>query len=319
MKKKNNAVFIVNSPFQALSSISVVKQNKFDSLAFYVINGEGSFEKTTALLKQYGFHYIVIDRLLHWFSLIKRVSFMGHFQTVYVGDYFSIKEYIIAMAASSLRANVVYLDDGNSTLSIAPPVSRKRYYSVKNRLAWCVFGGIAWLKRLRFSFCSIYDIEGKVKYPVKTNDLSCLINTNLAKPKIGYYIIGTNIRDSKIRNHTYIDYLNKVISFLRKSDENETIYYCPHRRNPETYSEFLEMNNIKIFNTEISVEVDFCSKGINPKIIIGFGSTALITLRSIFSETEVVNCRIDFKNEKQNIAYKSIEKYMQTYHIHTLE
>ena len=192
MKKNNNAVFIVNSPFQALSSISVVKQKKIDSPFFYVINGEGSFEKTTALLNQHDYHYIVIDRFLHWFLLIKWVRSMGHFQNVYMGDYFSIKEYIIAIAASSMHANVVYLDDGNSTLSIAPPVSRKRYYSLKNRLAWCAFGSIAWIKRINYSFCSIYDIEGKVKYPVKTNDLSCLINTNLSKPKNVTIFIGTH-------------------------------------------------------------------------------------------------------------------------------
>ena len=81
----------------------------------------------------------------------------------------------------------------------------------------------------------------------------------------------------------------------------------------------LDSNNVKMFNTEISVEVDFCSKGINPAVIIGFGSTALVTLKSIFPYSEVFNCTIIFEDEELNRTYKSIEDYMAEHHIPTLQ
>ncbi len=314
-----DTAFIVMSPFQALCSINVIKQKGIKDATIFLIDGIGSFEKTKMLLGLYKRDYIFVDRTLPWYSLIKYIKSFGRFRNVYIGDYFSIKEYIIAMAASVFNGNAVYMDDGNSTLSIAPPVSRKRYYSVKNRIAWLLFGLCGRLKRLHYAFCTIYDIKGISDYPIIKNDLSRLIGSESNTPGTGLYIIGTNVGDLKLKSYTYEDYLKWVIDYLKVKDDNETIYYCPHRKDPESHSEILDSNNVKMFDTEISVEVDFCSKGINPAVIIGFGSTALVTLKSIFPYSEVFNCTIIFEDEELNRTYKSIEDYMAEHHIPTLQ
>ena len=313
-----DSAFIIMSPFQALCAINIIKQKGMNKPTIFLINGIGSFEKTKKVLELYNYDYILVDRTLPWYSLIRFIKSMGNYMNVYVGDYFSIKEYIIAMTASKCGGNVVYLDDGNSTLSIAPPVSRKRYYSIKNRIAWMLFGLWGGLKHLQYSFCTIYDIQEISGYPVSKNDLSGLIGCEIAMPKKGFFIIGTNVGELKLKDYTYVDYLKRVITYLKDRDTNEPIYYCPHRKDPESYSELLSENHIQLFNTEVSVEVDFCSKGINPLLIIGFGSTALVTLKNIYQESEVVNCTILFEDEELNRTYKSIEAYMKEHRIQTL-
>lgn len=314
-----DSAFIVMSPFQALCAISIIKQKGIVDATIFLIDGIGSYEKTKMLLKLYNKDYVFVDRALPWYSLIKYIKSFGRFRNVYIGDYFSIKEYIIAMAASVFNGNAVYMDDGNSTLSIPPPVSRKRYYSVKNWFAWQLFGLWGRKKSLNYSFCTIYDIKEISDYPIIKNDLSQLIGSEGNTQRAGFYIIGTNVVNLKLVGYAYEDYLRRVIGILKEKNDKETIYYCPHRKDSETYTDILNSNNVKLFDTEISVEVDFCSKGINPAVIIGFGSTALVTLKSIFPYSEVFNCTIIFEDEELNRTYKSIEDYMAEHHIPTLQ
>ena len=137
----------------------------------------------------------------------------------------------------------------------------------------------------------------------------------------GIYIVGTNSGLLPIKNHSYEDYLYTLILRVKNSFPNEIIYYCPHRRDKNILSvlDFCRKEGVEIFNTQVSLEADFVSKGIVPKYIAGFGSNALITLRILYQGAIIENIALDFESEHLTTIYKQTSDYFCKYNIETIK
>ena len=61
-------------------------------------------------------------------------------------------------------------------------------------------------------------------------------------------------------------------------------------------------------NTEVSVEIDFVTNDIYPLVVIGFGSTALLTLKYIFPKASIIDLVFHHSDDALVKEYRSIEQ-----------
>lgn len=315
--KKEQSLFIINSPFQAICALEALDVFSIEEPTFLILNDDNSRRQVTLLLKDNG----KIVYFNHKDQGVKKLIKMSmalkiKANQVFVGDYFSYSQYIIAILCASFKAKIYYLDDGNSTLDIFPPVSTKRYNTKNEYLGFLFFDVCFLLKRLKKKFFSIFDIPGKEELMIKNN-------FNRFKSSIsdvhqeGVYIIGTAPAQLRLECD-YSSLLVKSIEFLRNRYPNEPLYYCPHRRDHNNYEDLFLSKKINVFKTEISVEVDFYNKKILPFAVAGYGSTALLTLKMINPSAYVCSFSFNSTSDEINKSYALIEKYYSQYGIEVI-
>lgn len=318
--QKKQALFIIKSPFQALCAIEAIKHYKIDESDFLCFDDEVVVKKTVPLIKSYGniqfFHVVNLGT----FQLMKQVrrEIKKRYDTIFVGDYFSYSQYIIALFVAKIRAHIIYLDDGSSTISIAAPIFRKRGRSHNEKIAFFLFSSILWGKLINRSFFTIYDFKYGFPFPYEKNTFNSLVSVNNGLQH-GAFVIGSNSSKMVLSDMSYVDYMKRLSNHIKKNYPGEKIYYCPHRADKNGYQDLLESLDWEIFNTINSVEIDFVLKGINPRFIVGFCSSALYTLKKIFPKTEIGNVRVNFVSENHNNRYRNIARYYEENGIHTID
>ena len=75
--------------------------------------------------------------------------------------------------------------------------------------------------------------------------------------------------------------------------------------NKKAIIDFCNKNEIKVFDSEISVEYDFINKGLTPRLIIGFNSNALYTLHIIYPDAicQTVGFHLNNKEKDRRNLY----------------
>ena len=155
----------------------------------------------------------------------------------------------------------------------------------------------------------------KTKLNMMKNSFNLLTSETSYLAATGVYIIGTNSFVISFKDETYEELLIKLINNIKGRYPGAPIYYCPHRRDTNNYSGLLKELGVNLFQTEISVEVDFVTKKINPLLIVGFASTALITLKMIYPSCSVESVRFNIEDEFTTKSIRSIENYYQANNI----
>lgn len=309
------AAFILNSPFQALCAIEAIKVYEVEESVFYILNDSNSREKAIKILDGRGKIQLVDHANSGTADLVKNLSgFKERFKRVFVGDYFSYVQYILTVHLAYSGASVIYLDDGSSTIDIIPPISRHRYDTSNEKIGFYLFGFAAFVKRLKYEFFSMFDIATGIKYPCVANTFSSL-SSRECQQLAGVFIIGTNSSQVPFKEKTYEQYLDDITSFVRNNYPLQFIYYCPHRRDKNDHRDKLNQSGILFFDTEISVEVDFSLNGIYPAVVIGFCSTALITLRRMFPLSKIYSVYFETEKEEYDLSYRNLEEYYRANNI----
>lgn len=317
---EEKSLFIINSPFQALCAIDAIKHYSINNPVFYVFDCGDSRDKILMLLNYKKLFNVDIIPFVGTKDLIKVIKAKPKYHQIFIGDYFSYNQYLIGIQLSKRNTIIVYLDDGTATLDLLPNVGRKRYHGFKLRTFSYLYLNICRnIKRVKESFYSIFDISGKIPYPVVENDFSCLMANKADSSNKGVYIIGTNSSALPFKGKNYLDLLCGLVRIIKERYPDEEVFYCPHRRDTNNYDELLEKHHINIYQTAISVEVDFATKGINPLCIIGFASTALITLRRLFPQSKVQSIRFEIEDPFTESSIRSIEEYYSNHGVEIIE
>lgn len=319
---KDKALFIINSPFQGLCMLEAIRY--FDIKDYDVILREDSIEKNNAMLEKLfqdqsiKYHRVKINHIIKDVLLnIRRIS--TKYTRFFIGDYYSggICAYSMSLFLAARYAEITYLDDGAQTFRAfsTPPYPRFK----SKRLLYLVraYEFLNFYKRISSNnFFTIFNVSSN-KYNVYHNDLS-LLKEKLLKGKVeGSFIIGTNSSSLPL-NEDYLLLLERVINRLRK--ESEEITYCPHRRdkNIKKVLDFCRNNDVKIFETEVSVEYDFIERHINPKHVIGFGSSALFSLKALYPDATIENVRVELTDKSHQQRYERNYRKMKEEGINTI-
>lgn len=322
MNNSGKTLFIVNSPFQCLCMLEAIEYfNIKEFTVFQSADFENSTEYMERLLTPLGISIEKMD-YNHIVKSIPKHLFSKHdyYDTIFIGNFMSY-DFILAWIYGKIGANVCYLDDGVQTVYVCAKGFRRTYKNWKIKIVISFYSIFAFFKGMmkKNFFFTIYDVQTD-KFRIIRNPF-CRLRDSIDKIQKGVYIIGTNSELLPIKNHSYEEYLYKLISRLKETFPNEIIYYCPHRRDKNTpyVLDFCRKQGIEIFDTKISVEADFISLGIRPRYIAGFGSNALITLRMLYPDIVIENFLLDFDSDKLTAIYNQTACYFSNYCIETIK
>ena len=314
-----STLFVVESPFQCLCMLEAIAHFQIKEYAVLVIYGndkDKSRENINSLLNECGIlysEYKMAHIIKDYIPLVlsKKKLFKRCFDNIFVGDFYNPMNEIVGKLFANREYNLYYLDDGVQALSLFSEKPRKRYESLKIHIVLRIYDILMiWKKCLSTSFFTIYNVKSD-KVNIIHNDLSWL-KKEASKVLKGVYIIGTNSSVVKFKDRNYYDYLNALLCYLKNKWPSESIYYCAHRRDNNNLEnkKWCELNNVRYFESNISVEYDFTKSNINPMSIIGFTSNALNTLKALFPDSEVCTVFYHLLNEHSECETEIIRKKM---------
>lgn len=318
---KGSSLFIVGSPFQCLCMLEAIDRFKlidYDILVVYC--DTRSLDKVKKLLDDRKLDYTV--RFYgHIIKTVLPLIFERHkyYQNVVLGDYYGGYEALADFYAGR-NGLIHYLDDGTQALEIFSNTARNRYKSFSIKLVFKLYDIIFKLKGGKEDiFFTIYPVISK-KYTIIHNDFK-LLKSTLTRRKEGVYIIGTNSSALHFKGTAYPVLLKELYNYIKKAYPEQSIFYCPHRRdlNNENIFELCKSMRIDIFNTEISVEYDFSMKGINPSFVVGFTSNALYTLKMIYPDSEMGTVVYHLEDQQANAATAVIVSWMNAVGIKSID
>ena len=184
--------------------------------------------------------------------------------------------------------NLTVLDDGINTSLI------KNYYNKNIRI---IKSGL--FKRLAL----LHFFKVKLTYPIEFEFFTFMkttINNQLIRQSFNNftyiksriknfkedhqaYLIGQPFVELNIMSKDlYVKYLTKICN------KHKNIVYIPSRKENDQNLEYIQKNlNLKIQRTSSNIEVFFIINKLIPKNILGFTSSALITLKNIFYSSDI--------------------------------
>lgn len=318
--RNNKVAILVDSPFQALCAIEAINYFNIIRPYFFCHNTEQGHIMTHSYLRSRGYNVQLLEDSRNATQCI--LSNLSHekFDCFIIGDYFCKKQFLLSLVWSNYKSRIIYVDDGNSTLSLAP--RKKQRFIGRGTIHTILFNILLFIERLKLprkSFFSIFDINGKVSCPVINNDFRYLSKSHSGfNSNNGIFIVGTN---TSMLGWECKDFENKLVvikEYYGKLYPYDRIFFCPHRRDANNYERICKHLSIELFDTQVSVEVDFLSKDICPKVIIGFGSTALFTMHKLFNSCDVIDISMICKDQELQKEYKTIEQHYREVGIHVL-
>lgn len=303
--KTNKTAVIIMSPFQALCALEALYEYPSGTPDFYTIEDKQNIGKIRLLLRDFGHEINIIPQssnILMWIvNNIKRRKY----DRIIVGDFFAFPLLILTSIIAKWKAKVIYVDDGNTTLLIKP---NKLPNSIHN-FKWKLFLFLLKLKSVTKSFYTFFPIEKFESMPVTQHSFKHVFDMFDKSIRLsGVYVIGTNTSALDIDTEQYKLILRQI---LRYYQDTEKVYYCPHRRDVNIYTKYCNNIGIELFDTKVSVEYDFMRKKLYPHIIIGFGSTALYTLRKMFPLSVIYNVNIEMNKIRDKEIYKYIADFLE--------
>lgn len=293
------SVFSIETPFQALCAIAAIRQLNITDykVIVYFPQNEVRNDQLRAILDKYGLKYKVIKPYNRFTYLYAKWSALrshhSRYSRLFVGDFRDKILYYNSLRFVADRANVVFLDDGNITISylndiINEPFDDEVQFFFK-RLE--INRGISINKNL----LTIYDHIDNPKFNIGILDLSMIMSQNEKKKWYeGVYVVGTNIdrycEPLEIAKDKFVNKLEELIVLLKRDYPDEKIVFVPHGRDKSEYArQICDKYNIYFEPSEMTVELKLVNQEAAPKAVYGFTSSALFNIKKIFPQTKVVN------------------------------
>lgn len=307
--RKKTAI-IVRSPFQVICALEAIQTFEITFPLFFVLGIDNSAKMALDYIALKGYEVLEVEETKNTIDAIKTHIQHEKYETIIVGDYFSYGELVLSSLWIESKGTIIYMDDGNSTLSMLPPANQRRTtnwgFSGRKVFEKILEANIR-RKGVKKLFFSIYDVDGKLPFKVVRNNFLQLSSEMRDASQNGIYIIGTNSNALGWSKDEYVDRIRIIKEYVQSHYTGQNIYFCPHRMDKNDNDSIAKELGIDIFDTKVSVEVDFVSRNVFPKIVIGFGSTALLTLKKMFRESVVISIKFDERN-KISESYIPIEK-----------
>ena len=150
------------------------------------------------------------------------------------------------------------------------------------------------------------------KYDYQTNKYSFLKKKlkNLSGFSNEVYFLGIPfVEIYHLKKNYYINLLKKIIPNLKSKKK---IIYVPHpKENPLYLKKYFK--DLKILNIDCPIELYLLNKKKFPKMVVSFGSTALIVLNKISNKFKLLNLsekRNSITSNFDKVKYKKINRYL---------
>jgi hypothetical protein len=321
-----DTLFIIKSPFQALCAYEAI--NDFDlNRRYYVIllKDDVNREMASDFLRSKGVSFVEYNESSgskEFFVNFKSIK--GCFKTCFVGNYYSLNMYKFSLFLLKKGGRIKYLDDGTATLSMFLSNPFPRYYMKKDylrkqklRIDYFLLDIKRYCYGIKQSLYTIYNLKSS-RWDVELNKMKTLKSFSESKQG-GVFIIGTR-SSYHFERKEYIRLLEDTIHYALSKCPGQPVCYCPHRADGYLYNDFFQEQGMTVFNTQVSVEIDFITRNINPMMIVGYGSTALLTLKMMYPAAIVTSVEIETKAQSIHKGYKELnEQIISYYHLSGIE
>lgn len=297
--KKRASVFVVSSPFQALCAAAAINQLEIEDYLLLALlpDNEVRNNQLFSFLEQQHLHYTAIGtnnssremRVLQLKALVKKKNC---YSRLFIGDFRNMIELYVGCGYISDKSDIIYLDDGNITVSVLKnivPFNQKGKYLKL----------LSYLRQIDLftNFLTVYSDISNSKYHIEPLYLKYVMKGNVgavARSKDGVYIVGTNLRlyckSVGITEDQYINQLDIFLKRLKNDYQDERIVFIPHGRDKSEYAKELCNNyNIEFRPSKSMIEMELLNQPQDPIAIYGYTSSALFNLKKMYPDTAVYN------------------------------
>lgn len=308
-----NNLFIIDSPLQLLNAIEAREYFKTSNnilvVIFYKNHNQRHRAQVNNILGIYDWDKVLIvdsinarSKFFQILSLIKKLK-QYNYNYIFCGN---ISKSQNAIITSVEKNEVCLIDDGVATINIYAEGKVTNFGNKlkdKFKLLRYKLFGITIESIENMSFFSTLNLTGKDDIKVIKNEYRYLRSRsnqyNLDTETV--YIVGQNfVKVNSLTDEQYIAYLKKIKNIYN----DKKIVYLPHREESinDKYKEVFD-ENFKLVYFDNNIELEFILKNIYPATVIGFISSALTTIKSLFPKTDIVSLKPNSKILQERFAH----------------
>ncbi len=323
------SVFTVSTPFQALCALAAIRQLSISKYLIVAHMPKGQETRNLQLQR-----FLIENNMKYRIYTPNGISFRYYkmsslfrretkFTRLFLANHNDSEGFIRSCCLVSDNSHVVYLDDGVQSISLFKGALLERKSSIE--LAFQSKLAKRRSLTLMRNFLTIYDGIPNPNFIIKKLDLSNAIK-GLAREELGgIVIVGIVLTEScviyNISKEELINKMDGLFKAIKEEYPNEPIIYIPHGRDTSEYANKLCLkNNAQFLKCESMIEVALLEKGIAPKAIFGYTSSALYNLKQLFPLTRVVN--VVYRSDSESKIFQetlSISNYYTSQGIELLE
>lgn len=329
--KENRSIAIVaTSPLQIMLAHNICKMYLHSYVKCFIMtyNNDNRYAKCEKLAQEYGYDVQAVhvtNRLLsHYWGIVKKciLSFINDedFDMVIQGIFSTFYFYAFSLNLLKKGGELIITDDGTATFLLED--TKYMDSVVKSPIYKGIFALMNIRKIKHGLFYSIFDNIKSSYFNFKKLKMDLAIQN---RSQEGVYFLGTfqEAFASKfkpaISSEQFDNLVKQSVDYLHCKYPNEKIIYTPHGREWESNSlNICDRYQLEYMPTEVSVEVDYPKARIYPKVIVGFKSTALFTLKAIFPLAEVIDIwpsNVNFINKDQLLKSDTTADAMGISHV----
>tara|TARA_B100001029_G_scaffold70879_1_gene57688 strand:+ start:16448 stop:17431 length:984 start_codon:yes stop_codon:yes gene_type:complete len=291
-------ICIISSPLQFTNFAEYVYQNKLESYFLIVlyysnleidqINELNSIYNLNIYKRIRGFKFLQYIWLFLFGIRVKNC------ERFIIGNYFSDPHLYICNLVKNNQTIIV--DDGIISHSIPDYLLTEKRIIKESSLKQLVFK----LFRINtsypknFSLFTIFDIKDQENLKIQKNTLSFIKSKLKSKKNISSTIlIGQPFVELKMMDEDqYVHVINKLIS---RFSDTEILYYPSRKENKSKLSLIKGLDSIEIVDPKTNIETFLIKSNYLPENIVGFTSTALITINKILNSKNKLTNIYSFK------------------------
>ena len=301
-----NNIFIIGTPLQLLNAIEAAEHFKLENNILIIVHRslEANRVQIDQIRSLYKWKEIIDIEYSKNSSLLKYVSLVKYLKkSVYKYIFISKLEVVPKIILANVQKEKVFLlDDGIMTISLYENNIKKGKINKYNfkELRFLFFGLKIKIKD-KINLFTYFDLEPTNGIQIVKNEL------NFLKDK---YLKGASFDSSNIYflGHPSTRYItdDKYVESIHNLVKNSTkkVIYIPHRGESQKLKSLIcsmDSPNFSVIDINMPVELYFLENKIYPTNVVAYFSTALITLKRIYSDCEISFIPISLDNDFNNI------------------
>ncbi len=282
MKFKNRTVAIVSSPLQLISTGEYIHQNKIKNYIIIVLfYSKKELEQIREINKIYNLSLEIKLRgypIIQYFNLFIISQKIRSCKNLIIGNFFSDPHLFFYNLILKSRTTVV--DDGMIVTSIPNFIGSNKRILKPSLIKKIFYRAFEYPKKI--DLFSIFPVAVHRLISLKKNNLS-ILNSKIIRKKTSkvLMIIGQPFVEHKmISLENYIS----IIQSIYKDFKSYKLIYFPSRKElPQKLNRLRNIGDLDIVQSVNNIEIYLLKNKFIPKKIVGFTSSALITLNTIFN------------------------------------